>query len=71
MLDTNLKGTITELSGRGGMGKTQFCMMFCATVQMANTISCQYQAMYIYDWILIVDMSIQRIHTMHFVNKRF
>ena len=65
------QGTITELSGRGGMGKTQFCMMFCATVQMANTISCQYQAMYILNWILIVDMLIQRIHTTHFVNKKF
>lgn len=40
------QGTITEISGRGGTGKTQFCLMFCATVQIPNTLGCQYQAMY-------------------------
>ena len=39
------QGTITEISGRGATGKTQFCMMLCATVQIPNTPLCQYQAM--------------------------
>ena len=47
LLQGGLKqGTITEISGRGATGKTQFCFMMCATVQIPNTQSCQYQALY-------------------------
>ncbi|KAK8817308.1 hypothetical protein WA556_003202, partial [Blastocystis sp. ATCC 50177/Nand II] len=41
------EGTITELSGRGSTGKTQFGMMMCATVQLQNTAYVQNQAIFI------------------------
>lgn len=56
------QGTITEISGRGGTGKTQFCMMFCATVQNPNTATCSYQAMFIV-FVIIVSRYIDTENT--------
>jgi recA bacterial DNA recombination protein len=38
--------TITEVCGRGATGKTQLCMLMCATVQRNNTLYSQQKAMY-------------------------
>ena len=43
-------GTITELDGWGGTGKTQFCLTFCAYVQLPSTPTQQYQAMFVTAW---------------------
>ncbi len=39
-------GTVTEVCGRGATGKTQMCMLLCATVQRYNTLYSQSKAMY-------------------------
>ena len=38
-------GTITEVCGRGATGKTQLCMLMCATVQRYNNLYSQSKAM--------------------------
>lgn len=38
--------TITEVCGRGATGKTQLCMLMCATVQRHNSLYAQSKAMY-------------------------
>ena len=40
-------GTITEISGRGATGKTQFLMTLCASVQRFNTPTRQSQCIFI------------------------
>lgn len=37
-------GTITEVCGRGATGKTQMCMLLCATVQRYNNLYSQSKA---------------------------
>ncbi|KAK8824905.1 hypothetical protein WA538_005571, partial [Blastocystis sp. DL] len=39
--------TITEVCGRGATGKTQLCMLMCATVQRNNTLYSQQKAIFI------------------------
>jgi replicative DNA helicase len=72
LLNGGLKrNVITELSGRGATGKTQFCMMMCANVQMTNTVLVQYQAMYFIIQNRNIDILIRKIRTVRCANRNY